>query len=283
MSRLFRHSICNEVFEGWGFAESCKAIRRAGYDGIEIAPFTLNEYPATITASQRAEYRRIMREEGLVFVGLHWLMVAPKGLHVTTPDDALREKSWRHIHDLVDLCADLADDQSEKGILVFGSPKQRTSTGGLTPAQATRHYVHGLAGVASRAAANGVTILVEALPSADSDIVNTVAEAAVIVNEIGSPAIQTMFDTHNAADERKPHGEVLNEYFDLIRHVHINEMDGRHPGTGDYDFLPIFQTLHRRNYKGWLSLEVFDFSAGAETIANGSLRYVEKILGRIQA
>lgn len=280
MAYHFRHSICNEVYDKWDFATACASIKKAGYEGIEIAPFTLNEYPATITAAQRSEYRRIMADAGLAFIGLHWLMVSPKGLHVTTPDKELRAKSWQHIRDLVDLCADLSGNRTSgsNGIMVFGSPKQRTSTGGITAAEATRHFVDGLAGVTPHAELRGVTILVESLPNADSDIVNTVAAAVDIVKEIGSPNVQTMFDTHNAADETEPHAVVLDRYFDLIRHVHINEMDGRHPGTGNYDFKPIFETVARRNFAGWVSLEVFDFSAGAEKIANDSLRYVESVL-----
>ena len=61
MSYRFRQAICNEAFEKWPFADACKAIRKAGYDGIEIAPFTLAEKPTDITAAQRAEYRDIMR------------------------------------------------------------------------------------------------------------------------------------------------------------------------------------------------------------------------------
>jgi len=49
----FRHSICNEAFEKWQFADACKAIRRIGYTGIEIAPFTLAERPTDVTAAQR--------------------------------------------------------------------------------------------------------------------------------------------------------------------------------------------------------------------------------------
>src|SRR5215472_6033460 len=78
MSYYFRHAICNEAFDKWPFADACRAIRKAGYTGIEIAPFTLAEDPATVTAAQRREYRDIMASEGLEFVGLHWLMVSPK-------------------------------------------------------------------------------------------------------------------------------------------------------------------------------------------------------------
>src|SRR5260370_30674195 len=137
---VFRHSICNEAFDTWPFADACKAIRHAGYTGIEIAPFTLAPAPGEITAAERAEYRDIIRSEGLTFVGLHWLMVSPKGLHVTGPDAKLRCRSWDHIRALIDLCADLGPD----GVMVFASPNQRATTAGLTREQATPHYINGM-------------------------------------------------------------------------------------------------------------------------------------------
>jgi D-psicose/D-tagatose/L-ribulose 3-epimerase len=277
MSYTFRHAICNEVFQGWPFAEACQSIRKAGYEGIEIAPFTLAEDPATIPAEKRREYRQIIRDEGLTFVGLHWLMVAPKGLHVTTPDRALREKSWQHIHNLVDLC----DDLGPNGLMVFGSPFQRATTGGATREEATERFAEGFANVAEHAVQRGVTVLVEALPKSQCDVVNTLDEAAAIVRQINSPGVQTMFDTHNAEDETEPHPLVIDRYFSLIRHIHVNERDGRHCGTGDYDFGAVFTTLRQRNYQGWISLEAFDFTPGAETIANDSLRYLESIIQRM--
>jgi D-psicose/D-tagatose/L-ribulose 3-epimerase len=271
MTYRFRQAMCNEAFDKWPFADACKAIRKAGYEGIEIAPFTLAEDPATLTTAQRREYRGAIGGAGLQFVGLHWLMVSPKGLHVTTPDTALREKSWGHIRDLIDLCADLGPG----GIMVFGSPAQRAATSGSTPAEATRRYVDGLASVAPHALERGVTILVEALPRGQCNVVLTLEEAAGIVREIGSPAVRTMFDTHNAVDEVEPHAALVEKYFDVIRHVHVNEMDGGHPGTGNYDFRPVLEALRRRDYRGWVSLEAFDFKPGAEKIASDSLRYLE--------
>jgi sugar phosphate isomerase/epimerase len=271
-----RHAICNEMFQGWSFADAAKFVRSTGYTGLEIAPFTLAESPSGITPAQRAEYRAILQSEGLTFVGLHWLMVSPKGLHVTTPDAALRDRSWQHIRDLIDLCADLGPD----GIMVFGSPVQRSSTGGSTVAEATARYVDGLASVAPQAEQRGVTILVEALPIEQSDVVTSLAEAVSIVRQIGSPAIRTMFDTHNAVNETEPHAALIEKYFDLIRHVHVNEMDGRHPGKADYDFKPVLRTLERLGYKGWVSLEAFDFSFGAETIARESIDYLNREMAK---
>ena len=275
----FQHAICNEVYEKRPLAEVCRSIRQIGYTGIEIAPFTLADRPSEISSNERRRHRETILDEGLTFVGLHWLMASPPGLHVTTPDRALRERSWRHVFDLVDLCADLG----ENGVMVFGSPKQRCTVDGLSREEATRNYTDGLASVAPHAAERGVTILVEALPVGQCDVITTLAEAVAIVNQINSPAVRTMFDTHNAVDEKEGHAILVDRYFDLIRHVHINEMDGRHPGTGTYDFKPLFEVLRRRCYRHWVSLEAFDFTPGPEKVATESLRYIEQIVEQVTA
>ena len=241
-----------------------------------VSPFAAED-PETVTPSQRREYQSIIASEGLSFVGLHWLMVSPKGLHVTTPDAALRARSWLHIRNLIDLCADLG----QNGVMVFGSPKQRASTGGLSRDEATRHYIDGLASVAPHACVRGVTILIEALPVGQCDVVQTLDEAASIVRQIDSPAVCTMFDTHNAVDEVEPHAALLEKHYDLIRHVHVNELDGRHCGAGAYDFKPVLGVLQRRRFPGWVSLEAFDFTPGAEQLATSSLRYLESEIAKL--
>jgi sugar phosphate isomerase/epimerase len=278
----FRYAMCNEAFEGRPFDEACRIMRGFGYEGIEIAPFTLAADPLDISAERRREYRRIMHNEGIEFAGLHWLLVTPKQVHVTTPDRALREQSWQYVSNLVDLCADLSGKPADNGVMVFGSPKQRSSTGGLSAADATRNFIDGLASVAPHAEQRGVTILMEALPHSQSDVVHTLEEAARVVREINSPAVRTMFDSHNAEDETEAHDDLIAKYFDLIRHVHVNEMDGAHPGTGNYDFAKIFRALSRLGYKGWISLEAFDFAAGAETIASETIDYLKKQEGKAQ-
>ena len=273
-----RQAICNEIYKDWDFAEACRSMKKAGYSGIEIAHLTLADDPREISPARRTELKGIIAGEGLEFVGLHWLMVAPKGLHVTTPDAALRARSWDHIRNLVDLCADLGPN----GVMIFGSPFQRATTEGATREEATQRYADGLAGVAGHAAERGVTILVEALPKAQCDVVQTLEEAVSIVKQINSPGIKTMFDSHNAIDEVEPHAVLVDRYYDWIRHVHVNEMDGKHCGMGDYDFKPVLEVLLRRRYQRWVSLEAFDFSFGSERIANESLRYLEGELAKIK-
>ena len=38
---MIRLGICNELFEGWELSRVCRTVKELGYDGLEIAPFTL--------------------------------------------------------------------------------------------------------------------------------------------------------------------------------------------------------------------------------------------------
>ena len=273
---LFRYSICNEVFEKWGFVETCRTARKLGYQGLEIAPFTLGESVEEISLARRVELRGIIQSEGLRFAGLHWLLVTPKWLHITTGEKEVRERSWEYFFKLVDFCGDLGDS----GIMVLGSPKQR-GTRNATREEATRHLTEGLSRVASHAATRGVTICLEALDHGQTDVVNTLAEAVTAVRQVNHPAIQTMFDFHNVGDEKEASDTLVRRYYPMIRHIHINEMDGRHPGTGNYDFLPVLRVLKGKRYRGWVSLEVFDFRLGAERIGGEAMGYLKQLEARL--
>lgn len=271
----FRLSVCNELYGETDFAAACRSIKAAGWDGIEIAPFTLMTEAVKLPAARRREIRDIVVSEGLEFVGLHWLTVGPAGLHVTTPDAAARERSWEYVRGLAALCADLRPEGGAGGVMVFGSPGQRKTAGGLTTAQAEQNYIDGVRSIVADLEAAGVTLCVEALPAAQCDVILTLDRAAEIVDTIGSPNVQTMFDAHNAIDEVEPHDALIARHWPKIRHIHVNELDGSYPRPGGgYDFKPILQTAKDRAFDGWVSMEVFDFTPGAERIVNESIAYL---------
>lgn len=274
---MFRYAVCSEIFQGRPLRDAVRAAVRAGFSGMELACFTLAEDATQLSAAGRREARDIMESEGIRYVGLHWLLTAPLPLHVTTPDRAQREASWDYVRRLIDLSADLGPSST----MVFGSPRQRSTTGGIAPAEAARNFAEGLAGVAGHAGERGVMLLIEALSPDQTDVITTLAEAAAIVAEINHPNVATMFDTHNAVAEAEPHDVLVDRYFDLIRHVHVNEPDGKHPGCGGYDFLPVMRTLARRGYAGWVSVEAFDFSFGAERIMAETKATLEGVAARI--
>jgi D-psicose/D-tagatose/L-ribulose 3-epimerase len=274
-----RFSVCNELFQPLSFADACAAIRQIGYRGIEIAPFTLAQDPANLTRDDRLLVRDTIASHQLEFVGLHWLLVSPQGLHATTSDKSLRAKTWTFIAGLVDLCADLVPAQNDQpAVMVFGSPKQRSAENEISPAQAVHILTEELARIAPHAEQRNVQLLLESLSPDQTNVVNTLEESVRIVKQVNSPAIKTMFDVHNAAQEKLTHLALIRRFFPYIRHLHVNEFDGREPGTGSYDFPALLSTLTELHYSGWVSLEVFDMSRGASAIASDALKYLENAL-----
>ena len=266
-----RFAICNEVFQQLPLHETCRQVQALGYQGLEVAPFTLSEDPAALSSVERQKIRETIAGNGLEFVGFHWLLTAPEGLHATTRDERVRKRTWDYVHSLIDLCADLADP-SAKSVMVFGSPKQRSTAEGMNAREAVDALTHGLAHAAPHAESRGVTILIEALAPDQTDVVTCLADAVAIVKQIRSASIQTMFDTHNAKFETEPHQQLLRKYAPYIHHVHVNELDGREPGMGNYDFGALLTTLEELNYPGWVSVEAFDFSREPQEIASRAIK-----------
>ena len=272
----FRFAFCNESLQGMSWGEQCNLVGRTGYQGIEIAPFSLvKESIEELTPARRREMVRAMKAAGIECAGLHWLLSPPPpGLHVTTPDQELRRKSWAYVEKLIDFCGDLGGT-----VMVFGSPKGRSTTTGLSVVEARNHLADGLAGVADHAQRRGVKILLESLGHDQTDVVNSLAETMELLARIGHPAIQTMFDFHNTIDETDPFPVLIEKYFPCLHHVHVQEMDGRYLGSGnaENEFVASFRKLKDLRFDKWISVEVFDFSPGAETIAAESLKTLRAI------
>jgi sugar phosphate isomerase/epimerase len=115
-----KFAICNETFQGWEWERTCRYVAEAGYDGIEIAPFTLAEDVRSICAERRREIHNIAGDSGLEIVGLHWLLVSPKGMSMTSSDAGVRRATGEYLSALADFCGDVGGR-----IMVFGSPAQR--------------------------------------------------------------------------------------------------------------------------------------------------------------
>jgi len=261
------------------FAEQCQIVGSAGYKGIEIAAFTLvKEGVQEISSLKRKQMLSTMKDAGIECAGLHWLLAPPpKGLHFTTPDADVRQKTIGYFHELIDFCGDLGGS-----CMIFGSPKQR-NTKGISIQEAKKYFAEGLAKVADHAQNRRVKILIEPLGKGATDVVNTLAEALALAKAVNHLAIGIMFDFNNTVDETQPYDILLRKYFKYIHHIHVQEMGGKHLGTGTAvnDYVKAFQTVKDLKYDKWISLEVFDFSPGGKRIAEESMATLKKIEAKL--
>lgn len=271
----FKYAMCNESMAELSWAEQCKIVSNTGYKGIEIAAFTLvKEGVGEINRAKRKEMVSVMKNVGIECAGLHWLLAPPpKGLHFTTPDTAVAKKTVAYFNELIDFCGDLNGPY-----MIFGSPKQR-NTRNISVGEAKKYFAENLTSVADHAQQRGIKILLEPLGKRTTDVVNTLAEAQELAKQVNHPAVRIMFDFNNTVDETEPFDVLLRKYFKYIHHVHVQEIGGKHLGTGTAvnDYVKAFQTLKDLRYNKWISLEVFDFSPGGKRIAEESMRTLKQI------
>jgi D-psicose/D-tagatose/L-ribulose 3-epimerase len=278
-------ALCNEVLQPMPFEQQCAVAAALGYDGLEVAPFTLAADPMTITDSQAALWRRMAGDHGLAISGLHWLLVAPAGLSIVSADATARERTVAVMERLVELCQAMGGRY-----LVHGSPKQRSVPAGETHEVALGRARDCFARAARRAEACGVTYCVEPLAPRETDLVNTVAEALALVEAIGSPALQTMIDCSAAGQaEAEPVETLMARWMPggHIAHVQVNDPNRRGPGQGATAFAPILATLQRMqaagHYRGIVAVEPFDYVPDGMGSAARAIGYLKGVLEGLDA
>ena len=262
-------AVCNELFEGWAFDRICRFARSAGYSGLEIAPFTLATPITEVSASRRAELRGHAADAGVEIVGLHWLLAKTDGLHVTSPDRAVRERTAEYLIALAEACHDLGGH-----VMVFGSPKQRSLLSGVSQDQALELATDTFRQAMPFVAAFDVTICMEPLTPAETDFVTTVADAVRLIDAVGHPSFGLHLDVKAMSSESTPVPDLIRQHAGRAGHFHVNDANGRGPGFGDTNFVPILQALDDAGYDRWMSLEVFDFTPDPETIALKAVEYL---------
>jgi sugar phosphate isomerase/epimerase len=266
-----RFAICNELFEGWEFERVCAYVKSVGYEGLEVAPFTLAPRITDVSAADRARLRRAAEAAGVEIIGLHWLLAKTEGFYLTSPDRAVRERTSAYLVALAEACGDLGGT-----LMVFGSPKQRSLLPGFSRQAALNLAAETFQPVLPALARAGVTLCMEPLSPAETDFVNTCDEGLELVRRLDHPNFVLHLDVKAMTSEPVPVIELIRRHGSRAGHFHANDPNLRGPGFGDTDFVPIFKALDAAGYDKWVSVEVFDFSPDPETVARQSVEYMER-------
>jgi sugar phosphate isomerase/epimerase len=267
-----KFGICNETYQGWEFTKVCQDVASCGYQGIEIAPFTLAEDPGTLSESAAADVGRIARDAGLEVIGLHWLLLKPAGMHLTTADAKVRDKTVQFAQHLARLCTAMGGS-----IMVWGSPKQRNIAEGQRYEDAFNHAADAMRRVCEVAGPLGVSIAMEPLGPAETNFLTTAAETVRFIRAVGHSACRLHLDVKAMSSESKSIPQIIADSREYLAHFHANDPNLRGPGFGEVDFAPIAAALREIGYDRYVSVEVFDYSPDPQTIARKSIEYMRRV------
>ncbi len=269
-----KFGICNEIFQGWSIDDTFRYAKGAGYDAVEIAPFTVTKHVTDLSAADRTRIRDAAAKAGIAISGLHWVLVQTEGMYVTHPEAAIRARTARYFVDLVDCCADLGGNR-----IIVGSPKQRNIMDGVTPDQAFAWATAVFRDAVKRAEDRGVVLCFEPLAPVETNFVNTAEEGRRFAAQFASPAMSIILDVKAMSSESKPIPQIIRESAGQFAYFHANDANLKGPGFGDVDFVPIAAALREVKYDGMVSVEVFKFEEGPEVIATKSREYLRKVFG----
>ena len=264
--------ICNEMFEGWELADVFRCARDLGYEGVELAPFTIAESAGLISSRERGTIRRDAEDAGVEIVGLHWLFVSPKGLHLTGPDPDVRRRTRDYLVELAGLCGDVGGR-----VLVVGSPNQRSVEEGVSATEAFETARSAFRECAEVAAERGVTLCVEPLASKLTNFINTPDDAAKLIRAVDHPNCQMIVDVCASSAEALDIPREIRAHAEHLCHFHANDDNEYVPGSGGADYPGIVRALRDVRYEGYLSVEVFRFEPDPETIARQSIEYLREV------
>lgn len=266
--------ICNEIFQDFPLERQFELAAEIGFAAIEIAPFTLAPSVRDISGETRARIRELAQATGLEIAGLHWLLAQTEGYHVTSPDPQVRARTIAYLQDLVRFGLEIGGR-----IAVVGSPAQRGLLPGVTYEQAWEWFREALLAAAETEGAEGFTLCLEPLaPITGNSFLFTAAEAVAMAREIGRPNVGVIIDCYSGVRMEIDLPAAIRAVGSWLCHVHLNDRNGRAPGFGDTDFVPIMRALLDLDYQRYASIEVFDFSLDPVEHARRGLEAVQEAL-----
>lgn len=101
----------------------------------------------------------------------------------------------------------------------------------------------------------GAKVFLEPLNRYEDYLINTLADAVSVVEEVDSPAVAVIADTFHMSIEETDIGAAIRAAGSRIEHVQLGDSGRLEPGNGHYDWPQTLDALDSIGYDGWLAME----------------------------
>jgi D-psicose/D-tagatose/L-ribulose 3-epimerase len=221
-----------------------RAIKKAGYDGVEIPMFEG-------TPDHYARLGALLDKEGLGRTVVSVIGGVEK--NPLSGDASARAVALDYAKWTIDCTAAL-------GAEILGGPMHSTlgHFSGSAPTNEERKRAiafHRKAG--DHAAKKKVKFALEALNRFECYFLNTMEQLADYLDEVDHPHVKGMYDTFHANIEEKDPVAAIKAIKKHMIHVHISENDRGTPGKGHVPWAATYKALRAAKYDGWLTIEAF--------------------------
>lgn len=240
--------------------EKAEALKRTGFEGIELGPEFLNTTLEDIL--QQLDGPGISISAIVGSIGL-------LSTNVGARRDAVELDKKR---------LDMASKLGASGVIevpIFGSPEFPDPSPVMTIYELeSRLLIAGLKELVGKIEQTGIPIILEPLNRYETHFIKRVEQAVEICKEVGSPdTIRILADFFHMSIEEADIADALKKGDKYIGYIHLADSNRLEPGAGHTDFAPGFAALKSIGYDGWLTIE-----SGASTEPEDALKRANKFI-----
>ncbi|MCX7806283.1 MAG: sugar phosphate isomerase/epimerase [Planctomycetota bacterium] len=157
-----------------------------------------------------------------------------------------------------------------------------------------KRAVKGIREAGKAASDAGVTLAVEPLNRFETDLINTCAQVATLLDDVASDSVRIHLDTFHANIEEKSIYDAVKTAGVRLAHVHACENDRGAPGSGHVDWAGLVRGLKEIGYAGDVVIESFTpeckviaaaaaiwrpLAESQDALARDGLRFLRKLIG----
>lgn len=233
-----------------------------GFDGVEIFPTHANEIDGYLLRGWLEKHSIRLAAMG---TGAGWLT---RKLRLTDSDPMVRAAGRDFIGAIVDFAGGF------EAPAIIGSMQGRHGDG-VSREQALDWLRSELNQLGPRAHAHGVPLLYEPLNRYETNLFNTLSEAAAFLETLNTRNVKLLADLFHMNVEESDLADAIRKHGHLIGHVHFADSNRRAIGFGHTPVEPVAKALIDVGYQGYVSGEIFPWP-DAETAAAKTLESFRK-------
>jgi sugar phosphate isomerase/epimerase len=235
-------------------------IAELGYDGVEL---TIRDPRLVDEDALAGLVDRYRLEVPAIGTGQAW---GEERLSFTDPAAEVREQAIARVKSHLPFAARVG------AVIILGLIRG-VPAADIPSAQAREWMMQALRECAEAADTLGVRLALEPLNRYESPLVNTVAEALSIIDEVGADSLGLLPDTFHMNIEEQSIEESIRQAAERMIHFHVADSNRWHPGGGHLDFAAILRLLRELGYTGYVSGEFLPIPDAA-TAAGASIRHL---------
>lgn len=254
------------AFQG-SLEQTFSALAGMGYAGVEL--MTLD--PGKLGWDEvRKTALKYGLEIALVCTGE---VYGQLGLSFTDEDPLVRQEAQRRVCGIIDFAAHLGAKVNigrVRGVYRDAVPREQTYD----------WAVEAFRNISRHAASRDVQLALEPVTILQTNFINTVAEAAQMVDDVAMENFRLMMDIFHMNIEEKDLFSTICDYARYNIHVHLADNNRRYPGHCGLDFKRVIRTFHEVGYRGAFCTEIYQIP-DQETAARAAIGHLAPIIAAV--